>query len=538
MSATFTFDFDIPTYKVGVTIPTGLFIGGAFVGGSDHITIHVVNPANGKLITKISEATARDVDIAVKAAQNAFDTTWGLNASGAQRAEPLRMLDNGKIFVSESAGWSSVLLQGKPLPGPRLLTSISQSKPSGNVPLLMFTWKIVPTLTTRNTMVIKPSEFTPLTALRMCALIREAGFLLGVVNVITGYGNTVGAAISSHMGIGKIAFTGSTIVGRKIMEAAAKSNLKPVTLELGGKSPTIVFDDADLENAVAWTAHGIYNPHVTLSFGPLGSGLMIDLHHFACFTSFTIDFAHSMFMCRILYCKEDPCVPEFYHRHRALAEVTTDLKIEVSGRRKKGLNVITLVAVEKKLSWSGIYDKFLEKFTEKAKAIRIGDPFGAGIDQGPMSSEAQYNMVQRIMGYVESGKEQGATVHVGGDQFGTEGYYIKPTVFINTRPNMKIVQEDIFGAVVVIIKFEDEDDVIRQANDTLYRLASGVFSQTIDRAIRTAHCLQAGTAWVNCYFNFGANIPFGGYKQSGIGREMGKYGLQQYVSGSTLDVLA
>ncbi|KAJ6541703.1 NAD-dependent aldehyde dehydrogenase [Mycena capillaripes] len=488
MSGIFSHHFDTPAYKGTVTVPTGLFIGGKFVDGSQNTTIDILNPATGKLITKISEATPQDVDIAVRVAQETFDTTWGLNASGAKRGEllyklatlmdaardelsALEALDNGKTFswaknvdidfsvsvVKYYAGWADKIT-GQTLETDERKLVYTRHEPIGvvgqiipwNFPLLMFVWKIAPALATGNTIVLKPSEFTPLTALRMCTMIQEAGFPPGVVNVITGYGNTVGAAISSHMGIFKVAFTGSTLVGRKIMEAAAKSNLKPVTLELGGKSPNIIFNDADLENAVAWTALGIYWNHGAACCA--GSRIFVQ---------------------------------------------------------------------------SGIYDKFLEKFTEKSKSIRIGDPFGADVDQGPMSSEAQFT---RIMSYIESGKQEGATLHLGGDRFGTEGYYIKPTIFTNTTPEMKIVKEEIFGPVGVVIKFDDEDDIVRQANDTLYGLAAGVFSQDIDRAIRTAHRIQAGTVWVNCFHNFAPNIPFGGYRQSGIGREMGEYALEHYTN--------
>ncbi|KAJ7877451.1 aldehyde dehydrogenase [Mycena leptocephala] len=500
MPGIFSHHFDTPAYKGTVTIPTGLFIGGTFVDGSENTTIGTAISllATGTLLQNL-RGHCQDVDTAVKAAQNAFDTTWGLNASGqsggasvklaalmdAARDElsALEALDNGKTFawaknvdidfsvavVKYYAGWGDKIT-GQTLETDERKLTYTRHEPIGVVgqiiPLLMFVWKIAPALATGNTLVLKPSEFTPLTALRMCAMIQEAGFPPGVVNVITGYGNTVGAAISSHMGISKIAFTGSTLVGRKIMEAAAKSNLKPVTLELGGKSPNIIFNDADLDNAVSWTALGIYWNHGA-----------------ACCAG---NFLH--FGCHLV----NSCCP----------------RIE---------NIVQ----------SGIYDEFLRKFTEKSKSIRIGDPFGADVDQGPMSSEAQFN---RIMGYIESGKEEGATVHLGGDRFGTEGYYINPTIFTNTTPEMKIVKEEIFGPVGVVIKFEDEDDVVRQANDTLYGLAAGVFSQDIDRAIRTAHRIQAGTVWVNCFNQFGPNIPFGGYRQSGIGREMGEYALHHYTN--------
>ncbi|KAG6916528.1 hypothetical protein DXG01_006469 [Tephrocybe rancida] len=222
------------------------------------------------------------------------------------------------------------------------------------------------------------------------------------------------------MVIDKVTFTGSTLVGRKVMESAAKSNLKQVTLELGGKSPNIIFNDADLEKAVNWAAHGIFWNHGQ-----------------ACWAA----------------------------RSRIFVQ-------------------------------SGIYyDQFLAKFTAKAQSIKISDPFHKETDQGPQVSQIQYD---RIMGYIDSGRQQGATVHLGGDRFGTEGYFINPTIFTDTKPEMKIVQEEIFGPVGVMIKFEDEDDVIRQANDTVYGLAAAVFSQNLNRALETAHKLKAGTAWVNC----------------------------------------
>ncbi|KAJ6520499.1 aldehyde dehydrogenase [Mycena sanguinolenta] len=483
MPGTFSYHFDTPFYKGISTFPTGLFIGGASVDGSDNTTIDVLNPSTGKLLAKICEATAEDVETAVKAAQEAFSTTWGLNASGVMRGEllyklaalmdaakdelaALEALDNGKTFgwatadldfsigvVKYYAGWADKIT-GQTIETDEKKLVYTRHEPIGvvgqiipwNFPLLMFVWKIAPALATGNTIVLKPSEFTPLTALRMCTMIQEAGFPPGVVNVVTGYGNTVGAAISSHMGIFKVAFTGSTIVGRKIMEAAAKSNLKPVTLELGGKSPNIIFDDADIDKVVEWTAHGLYWNHGAACCA--GSRIFVQ---------------------------------------------------------------------------SGIYDKFLERFTERSKAVRIGDPLSKDVDQGPMSSEAQFN---RIMSYIESGKADGATVHLGGDRFGTEGYYINPTIFTNTTPDMKIVKEEIFGPVGVIIKFENED----VANDTLYGLAAGVFSQDIDRAIRTAHRVQAGTIWVNCYNHFSPGVPFGGYRQSGIGRELGEYALHHYTN--------
>jgi len=305
-------------------------------------------------------------------------------------------------------------------------------------------------LATGNTIVLKPSEFTPLTAIRVAHLINEAGFPPGVVNIVTGYGNTVGNAITHHMKIEKVAFTGSTLVGRKVLEASSKSNLKNVTLELGGKSPNIIFDDADLEQAVNWAAFGIFWNHGQTCCA--GSRIFVQ---------------------------------------------------------------------------EGIYDEFLKRFTEKARSLKVGDPFHPETFQGPQVSETQFN---RIMSYIQSGKDAGATVEVGGERHGSEGYFIRPTIFTNTSPDMKIVQEEIFGPVGVVIKFKDAEEVIRQANDTVYGLAAAVFTQNLNRAITTAHRLKAGTAWINCVNQLNSAVPFGGFKQSGIGRELGDYALHNYTS--------
>ncbi|THG98060.1 hypothetical protein EW145_g7491 [Phellinidium pouzarii] len=234
------------------------------------------------------------------------------------------------------------------------------------------------------------------------------------------------------------------------MEAAAQTNLKKVTLELGGKSPNIIFDDADLDQAVDWTSHGVF-------------------------------WNHGQACC--------------------------------AGTR---------IFVHEK-----VYDEFLQRFTAKAQSLKVGDPFGKETYQGPQVSQLQFD---RIMGYIDSGVEEGATLHMGGSRHGEEGYFIQPTIFTNTRPNMKIVREEIFGPVGVVIKFHDDEDVIRQANDSQYGLASSVFSKNIDRALTVAHRLHAGTAWINCANSLNAQIPFGGYKQSGIGRELGEYALMNYTA--------
>ncbi|KIY72609.1 aldehyde dehydrogenase [Cylindrobasidium torrendii FP15055 ss-10] len=491
---TFTQDFNTPVFKGKVSFPTGVFIDGQFSKGSTGKTIDIINPTNGKLIHKIDEGTEDDVNRAVKAAQKAFDTTWGLNAPGTVRAAllnklatlmeanldelaALEALDNGKTFawakgtdvsfaigtIKYYAGWADKVM-GSVIETDERKLAYTRHEPIGvvgqiipwNFPLLMFAWKIGPALATGNTIIMKPSEFTPLTAIRMCSLIVEAGFPPGVVNVVTGYGQTVGNAISSHMDIEKVAFTGSTLVGRKVMESAAKSNLKAVTLELGGKSPNIIFDDCDLDQAAKWAAHGIFWNHGQACCA--GSRIFVQ---------------------------------------------------------------------------EGIYDKFLAKFSEATKKIKVGDPFEEGVDQGPQVNKGQFD---RIMEYIQSGKDQGATCYVGGERHGSEGYFISPTIFTDTRPDMRIVQEEIFGPVGVVIKFKDVDDVVKQANDTVYGLAAAVFSQNINTAIETAHRLKAGTAWINCVNQLHEQVPFGGFKQSGIGRELGEYALHNYTATKAVHV--
>jgi len=493
-STAFSYEFNYEAFKGKVNFPTGIFIDGQFSAGSNGTTIDVVNPSTGKAFTAVAEGTAKDVDRAVAAAKRAYETSWGLKACGSRRGEllnkladlmerysdelaALEALDNGKTFkwARESdlsmsiattryyAGWADKI-HGKVIETHEGKLSYTRHEPIGvvgqiipwNFPLLMMAWKIGPALATGNCIILKPSEFTPLTALRVCSLINEAGFPPGVVNVVTGYGETAGRAISEHMGIDKVAFTGSTLIGRKVMEAAARSNLKNVTLELGGKSPNIIFNDADLELAVDWAAHGIY-------------------------------FNHGQCCC--------------------------------AGSR---------IFVQ-----SGIYDEFLKRFTAKSKSVKLGDPFVNDSHQGPQVSQIQYD---RIMGYIDSGKQQGAKVHLGGERHGTEGYWIQPTIFTETRPEMRIVQEEIFGPVCVVIKFEDENDVMRQANDTLYGLAAAVFTTDITRALQVAHKLHAGTVWVNCTNSLHENVPFGGYKQSGIGRELGEYALINYTNVKAVQV--
>ncbi|KIK69171.1 hypothetical protein GYMLUDRAFT_35240 [Collybiopsis luxurians FD-317 M1] len=486
----FSVELDTPVYKGSVSCPTGLFINGKFVEAVEGGTIDVVNPSTGKLLTKVSAATSADVDLAVEAARKAYKTSWGLKVPGAQRGDMLMKLANlleakidefaaleclnvGKPW-SESrgfdldltlktfkyyAGWADKI-QGNTIETAETKLAYTRHEPYGvvgqiipwNYPITMLSWKIAPALATGNVVVLKPSEITPLTALKFAELIVEAGFPPGVVNIIPGYGATAGAAISLHPHIRKIAFTGSTLTGRKIQEASAKSNLKVVTLELGGKSPNIIFDDANLDQAVKWTSIAI--------------------------------FSNSGQVC------------------------TAGSRIFVQ---------------------EGIYDAFMKAFSAAAQNVhtKTGDPFSEGVVHGPVVSQTQFD---RVLGYIKSAKEQGAKAFIGGDRHeNSEGFFVKPTIFTECTPDMKIVQEEVFGPVAAVVKFKTEEEVIEMANDTEYGLASAVFTENVSRAIRVTNALEAGMAWVNCNVTTEYNVPFGGYKQSGIGRELGSYAIQTYT---------
>jgi aldehyde dehydrogenase (NAD+) len=320
----------------------------------------------------------------------------------------------------------------------------------------MLAWKIAPALATGNTIVLKTAEQTPLSALVFATLIKEAGFPAGVVNIVSGLGKVAGAALSAHMDVDKIAFTGSTVVGRQIMKAAAGSNLKKVTLELGGKSPNIVFNDADIENALSWVNFGI-----------------------------------------------------FYNQGQ------------------------TCCAGSRIYVQSGIYDKFIERFKKRTAANKVGDPFAPGTFQGPQVSQLQYD---RVMGYIQDGKAAGATIEHGGERHGDKGYFIQPTIFSNVTEDMKIVQEEIFGPVCTISKFETEEEVLKTANNSIYGLASAVHTSNLNTAIRVANKLRAGTVWVNQYNMLHHQLPFGGYKESGIGRELGEAALANYTQTKTVSI--
>ncbi|KAJ7580185.1 aldehyde dehydrogenase [Mycena floridula] len=488
MSKTFEYTFDTPVYKGTTTLNTGLFIDGKWVDAIHEESIEVFNPANGTLITSIAGGSKEDVDLAVAAAKRAYKTSWGLKVPGSVRGRlinkladlveanldeiaALDALNNGLLFPHSKAFCGLALdvlryyagaadkIEGQTMETSENKLAYTRREPYGvvagilpwNVPSVCMLVKLAPALATGNTVVLKPSEITPLSALRMADLINEAGFPPGVVNIVNGYGPTVGQAISEHLDIAKISFTGSTATGRKIQEASARSNLKVVTLELGGKSPSIVFDDANLEQTVPWITRGIYT--ITGQMCTAGSRIYVQ---------------------------------------------------------------------------EGIYDKFLEAFTRISQTLQktSGDPFSPESGLGPLASRAQFD---RVQSYIESGKSQGATIHTGGERSGTEGYFIQPTIFTNCTPDMKIVREEIFGPVSVVTKFSTEEEVLELANNTTYGLACGVFTQNISRAIRISHGLEAGVAFVNCYNELRENVPFGGFKQSGIGREYGQAGLEAFT---------
>lgn len=318
----------------------------------------------------------------------------------------------------------------------------------------MCAWKLAPALACGCCVVLKPAEQTPLTALHIASLIAEAGVPAGVVNVVPGYGATTGSAISSHMRIHKVAFTGSTGVGKLVMQAAGASNCKAITLELGGKSPCIVFDDAQLDEAIEISHHAI-----------------------------------------------------FFNQGQCC----------VAGSR-------TLVQ-------ESIYDEFVQKAVARAAHRKVGHPSVPGVEHGAQVSQRQFDTV---MAYIKQGQEEGAVLECGGKRWGKKGYFIEPTVFSNVTPNMTIAREEIFGPVQVIIKFRTIEEAIAIANDSDYGLGGAVLTKSIDTAMQVSNQLRAGTVWVNCYDVLATQAPFGGFKQSGIGRELGEYGLAAYTSVKTV----
>ena len=469
------------------TFPKQLLINNKWVEGSAGRTFATINPATGDEICQVAEADAADVEVAVAAARAAFENrAWrrmpaaargrllyrlaDLMEQNIEELAQLESLDNGKPLRESRrvdlplaiacyryfAGWADKI-QGRTIPVSGNYFCYTRHEPIGvvaqiipwNFPLMMQAWKLAPALAAGNTIVLKPAEQTPLSALRVGQLIVEAGFPPGVVNILPGFGPTAGAALASHMQVDKIAFTGSTEVGHLIMEAAARSNLKRVTLELGGKSPNIVFADADMDDALEGAHAGI-----------------------------------------------------FFNQGQSC----------VAGSR---------VYVEEK-----IYDEFVARSAERAQQRKVGDPLDMKTEQGPQVDQTQFD---RIMNYISIGAAEGARLVCGGERVLDRGYFIRPAVFADVTDSMRIAREEIFGPVMSILRFKTVREVIERANDTDFGLAAGVWTKDISKANTVANGVRAGTVWVNCYNALDPAAPFGGFKQSGMGRELGEYGLQQYT---------
>jgi phenylacetaldehyde dehydrogenase len=469
-----------------------ILINGKWVPAASGKTFASFNPATGEVLAQIAEGDCEDIDRAVKAARAAFDSGSWSRITASERGRmiwrlgdlidrhneelaQIESLDNGKpLKVARGAdvplaaelfrymaGWATKL-EGNTIPlsvpytpGHQYL-AYTVREPVGvvgqiipwNFPLLMAAWKLGPALAAGCTIILKPAEQTPLSALRLGELIQEAGFPDGVVNIVTGFGETAGAALAAHSDVDKVAFTGSTEVGKLIVHAST-GNLKKVSLELGGKSPNLVLDDADLDSAIAGAASAIF-------------------------------FNHGQCCC--------------------------------AGSR---------LYVESKS-----FDKVVDGVASYADKIHVGRGFDPDTDMGPLVSEEQLN---RVCGFLESGFAEGARAVTGGKRVGDKGYFVKPTVLVDTSPKMKVVQEEIFGPVVTAIPFKSADDLIATANDSVYGLAAGIWTRDIKRAHSVASKLKAGTVWINCYNIFDAALPFGGYKQSGWGRDMGHEALENYT---------
>jgi acyl-CoA reductase-like NAD-dependent aldehyde dehydrogenase len=480
-----------PTVAKYLSMPRKILIDGKWVDAESGKTFPVYDPSTGTVMANVAEADAADVDKAVRAARKAFDegpwsrmspsergrVLWKLADLIETHAEEfaiLESLDNGKPLTVARladvpltidmfrymAGWATKITGTTiPISFPGDYLCYTMREPVGvvgqiipwNFPLLMAAWKLAPALATGCTVVLKVAEQTPLSALRLGELIEEAGIPNGVVNVLAGYGETAGAALAAHAGVDKVAFTGSTEVGKLILKAAA-GNLKKVTLELGGKSPVVVLDDADLDAVIPGAASAIFFNQGQCCCA--GSRLMIQ---------------------------------------------------------------------------KNVFDKVVAGVADQAKNIKVGPGLDPTTQMGPLVSDEQF---QRVTGYIKSGKDEGAEVVVGGkSEADNGGYFVQPTVLTRTNPEMKVVREEIFGPVVCATPITDADldAIAREANNTNYGLAASVWTRDISKANKLAKRIRAGTVWINCHNVFDASLPFGGYKESGWGREMGEFVLNNYT---------
>ncbi|KAF3000919.1 hypothetical protein E8E13_008510 [Curvularia kusanoi] len=469
--------------------PTGLFINNEFVASASGSTLETINPYDETIIAKVAAGDENDIDTAVKVARAAYKSPEWRNLTAAERGALLWKLgdlceqnaqvlasidawDNGKPYqqaldedVAETvavfryyAGWADKIY-GQTIETSRAKLAYTKHEPLGvcgqiipwNFPVMMAAWKLGPALACGNTVVLKPAEQTPLSVLFLATLIKEAGFPAGVVNIVNGYGKSAGSRLSAHPDVDKIAFTGSTVTGKAIMRAAA-TNLKNITLETGGKSPLLVFDDCDLEQAVRWSHMGI--------MGGMGQ----------------------------------------------VCTATSRLYVQDT-----------------------IYDRFLDLFIKHTKEnTKIGSQFDANVNHGPQISAAARD---RIISYIELAKSEGAElVHAGGQShLPAKGFFVPPTVFANVTNDMRATREEIFGPFVVIQSFKTEEEAIDKANDSEYGLGAAVFTKDIMRGHRVADAVEAGMVWINSSQDSHFGIPFGGYKQSGIGRELGQYALSSYT---------
>ncbi|WP_333815959.1 aldehyde dehydrogenase family protein [Tabrizicola sp.] len=462
-----------------------LLIDGQFRPALSGRTFETLNPATGEVLAHVAEAGVEDVDLAVAAARRAFEEVWGPMRAADRGAALLRFaevirqhseelvelesLDSGKPVsairrqdlpavidtLTYYAGWADKIT-GTVVPARPDALTYTVREPLGvvgaiipwNFPLMIGMWKIAPALACGCTVVLKPAEITPLTALKLGELALEAGLPPGVLNVVPGFGKVAGQAITDHPDIDKVTFTGSPVVGRQILQGSA-GNLKRVTLELGGKSANIIFPDADVDAAVRAAGSGIF-----FNTGQVCSaGSRILVHE-------------------------------------------------------------------------SIHDEVAEKLAARAKGMRLGNPQETGTSMGPVVSEVQMN---RILNYIEVGRQEGAQIVTGGARHGDRGYFIEPTVFAGVRHEMRISQEEIFGPVAAVIPFRDDDEALRLANGTVYSLAAGVWTADMTRAHRFTRKLKAGTVWVNTYGPTDIRLPWGGVRDSGFGREHGEEAIDNFT---------